>query len=319
MSLAEIRVEYERIRAQEREALCRRIEEAAALHPGFLDITRRRREAALSTGMAIRRGLSAEEAAAQANTALRALDDEERVLLRTVGLPEDYLKLLYRCPLCRDTGYVGETRRTPCICLQKKQLLQVRVTSQIDERETFEAFDITIFQSETQRKQMLTVRRLAQSFADSFPDTSKHNLLLLGAAGLGKTYLLNSIAARVLARGFALRKLTAYTLMENLLDGIRQNIDGAAPFLSVPLLLIDDLGTEPMMHNITLEYLFSILNERRNGNLHTVVATNLTVDKLQERYGERVFSRLISTDDAHIIQLTGENLRLCRTRTKEAT
>lgn len=319
MSLAEIRTEYERIRAQEREALCRRIEQAAALHPGFLDITQRRRAAALSTGTAIRRGLSAEEAAAQANAALCALDDEERALLCAVGLPEDHLSLHYRCSICKDTGYVGEARRMPCMCLQKKQLSQVRATSQIDERESFEAFDPAIFPGDSQRKQMLTVRRVAENFADSFPDTAKHNLLLLGAAGLGKTYLLNSIAARVLARGFALRKLTAYTLMESLLDGIRQNTDGAAPFLSVPLLLIDDLGTEPMMHNITLEFLFSILNERRNGNLHTVVATNLTVDKLQERYGERVFSRLISTDDAHIIQLTGENLRLCRARAKEAT
>jgi DNA replication protein DnaC len=147
--------------------------------------------------------------------------------------------------------------------------------------------------------------------------TGKHNLLLLGQSGLGKSFLLNSIASRTLTRGIALRKVTAYTLLDHLLAGIRQNMDGAGPFLTTPLLLIDDLGTEPMLQNITLEYLFSILNERRNASLHTVIASNLSVEKLQERYGERVFSRLVSADDTQLLQLTGENLRLVRAR--EAT
>ncbi|MEL7604014.1 MAG: ATP-binding protein [Bacillota bacterium] len=311
MSLSEIHAEYERIRAQEREALCRRTEEAAYLHPGFLAIAQKRREAALSVGDAVRRGMNPEEAALAAQSLLSELDKEERALLRAVGLPENHLTLHYRCELCQDTGYVGAPRRMPCICMQKRLLAQARATSQIDERETFETFDSAIYPTDTQRRQMLAARRVAEQYAQSFPHTGTHNLLLLGSSGLGKTFLINSIAARVLSRGFPLHKITAYTMFEHLLAGIRRNADGAAPFLTAPMLLIDDLGTEPMMQNITLEYLFSILNERRNGALHTVVASNLTVDKLQERYGERVFSRLVSADDTQLLQLTGENLRLC--------
>jgi DNA replication protein DnaC len=314
MSLSEIHAEYERIRAQEREALCRRTEEAAYLHPGFLAIAKKRREAALSVGDAVRRGMSPEEAALAAQSLLSDLDKEERALLGAVGLPENHLTLRYRCELCRDTGYVGAPRRTPCICMQKKLLAQARATSQIDERETFETFNPAIYPTDAQRRQMLTAKRIAEQYADSFPQTPRHNLLLLGSSGLGKTFLINSIAARVLLRGFPLRKITAYTMFEQLLAGIRQNADGAAPFLTVPLLLIDDLGTEPMMQNITMEYLFTILNERRNGELHTVIASNLSIDKLQDRYGERVFSRLVNVDDTHQLQLTGENLRLCPRR-----
>ncbi len=318
MSLSEIHAQYERIRAQEREALCRRTEEAAYLHPGFLAIAQKRRETALSVGEYVRRGMAPEEAAAVAQSLLAELDMEERVLLRAVGLPDNHLTLHYRCELCKDTGYVGSPRRTPCICMQKKLLAQARATSQLDERETFETFDPAIYPNDAQRRQMLAARRIAEQYADGFPHTPKHNLLLLGSSGLGKTFLINSIASRVLTRGVAFRKITAYTLFEQLLAGIRQNSDGAAPFLTAPLLLIDDLGTEPMLQNITLEYLFSILNERRNGALHTVVASNLTVDKLQERYGERVFSRLVSADDTQLLQLTGENLRLCP-RSREET
>ncbi len=318
MSLAEIQAEYERIRQEERMALLRRTEEAYALHPGFLVIAERRRAAALLVGEAIRRGMDAAEAANAANETLNTLFLEERALLCAVGLPEDYLTLRHRCKQCADTGYVGAPHRTPCTCLQKKLLGQARATSQIDERETFETFDPEIFPTETQKKQMLAARRITEGYANDFPLTVKRNLLLLGTSGLGKTFLLNSIAARVLARGFAVKKVTAYTLMEQLLSGIRQNVEAAGPFLSAPLLLIDDLGTEPMINNITLEYLFSILNERHNAGLHTVIATNLTSEKLQERYGERIFSRLVSVDDSRILHLAGQNLRLCPGRAKEA-
>ncbi len=318
MSFAEIQAEYERIRQEERMALLRRTEEAYALDPGFLAIAEQRRAAALFVGTAIRQGMDAVGAAKAANEALNKLRDEERALLCAVGLPEEYLTLQHRCKYCEDTGYVGAPHRTPCTCLQKKLLGQARATSQIDERETFETFDAGIFPSEAQKKQMLAARRITEGYAEDFPATIKRNLLLLGTSGLGKTFLLNSIAARVLARGFAVKKVTAYTLMEQLLSGIRQNTDAAGSFLTVPLLLIDDLGTEPMINNITLEYLFSILNERHNAGLHTVIASNLNSEKLQERYGERIFSRLVSVDDSRILHLTGQNLRLCPARTKEA-
>ena len=119
MSLSEIRAEYERIRAQEREALFRRIEEAAALHPDFLSIAIRRREAALSVGSAVRMGHSAELAAQTAQVALAAIDEEEHALLRVIGLPEDYLTLRFQCELCRDTGYIGG-RKTYALHLHAK-------------------------------------------------------------------------------------------------------------------------------------------------------------------------------------------------------
>ena len=43
----------------------------------------------------------------------------------------------------------------------------------------------------------------------------------------------------------------------------------------MPLLLIDDLGTEPLMENITVTQLFNLLNERQNRGKHTVISTNL--------------------------------------------
>ena len=79
--------------------------------------------------------------------------------------------------------------------------------------------------------------------------------------------------------------------------------------LSVPLLLIDDLGSEPMMRNITVEYLFTLLNERMAARRHTVIATNLSPLQLQQTYGERVSSRLLDRTRCAVIKLEGKDLR----------
>ena len=71
-----------------------------------------------------------------------------------------------------------------------------------------------------------------------------------------------------------------------------------------------DLGTEPMMRNITVEYLFLLLNERMEAGLSTMVTTNLTPAQIQERYGERVCSRLFDRLSALTIKLEGKDLRL---------
>ena len=78
--------------------------------------------------------------------------------------------------------------------------------------------------------------------------------------------------------------------------------------LTCPLLLIDDLGTEPVLRNITVEYLFLLLNEREG--MATVTATNLTPAQLMNRYGERVCSRLLDKRQSEVILLKGQDLRL---------
>lgn len=310
MALRDIMQEYERIRMQERQALQKRKEHAAALHAGFAVLAKKRGETAAAFVEAIQKGVASKAAIEEAERTLSLLDQEEQTLLKQVGLPPDYLQLQARCPLCMDTGYVGDPRRKHCVCLHKMLLERQKFSSQIHPDETFERFDEGVYPSEEQRRRMVKYKRLLEQFADRIPETDRHNLVLTGESGLGKTFFLNCIAERVLSRGIGIKKLTAYTLNEQILSGIRQNADVSLGFIEAPLLLIDDLGAEPMLNNITREYIFSILNERRNGKKHTVVATNLGMEELQERYGERVFSRLISSNDALVIELTGQNLRL---------
>ncbi len=78
----------------------------------------------------------------------------------------------------------------------------------------------------------------------------------------------------------------------------------------MPLLLIDDLGTEPLWENITLEQLFALIEYRMTHNKSTVFSTNLTLENLRERYTRRILSRLLDQRLSLVLQFQGQDVRL---------
>lgn len=250
---------------------------------------------------------------------LRA-EQENRLL--ALGLPADYLDPIYRCKVCRDTGHVGEPIRTMCSCMEKQLIDRLYVSAR--ERGTaeqkFETFNDSIFPDDepvdgvnTQRRIALRAKRMCKEYAESYPDTDTLGILLTGNTGLGKTFLLHCIENRLLDRGFSPICVTAYRLFETMRgahfsdEEKRQEFD---ELVHCDALLIDDLGTEPIMQNISREYLFTLLNERLAQRRHTVIATNLSILELKELYGERVFSRLFDTVNVMPAQLKGKDLRM---------
>ena len=245
----------------------------------------------------------------------REIHEQTAALLKAAGLPEDALSMRYRCAVCRDTGYVGDAPARFCDCFEARLRRRMHEDGTMAgvEEQNFARFDAgRVPEEDGQRAQLLLARRLCEDFADSFPDTRYRNILLTGAGGLGKTFLLNCVFERVTARGGAAIRVTSFRMFEAMR---RQHVGNDADFtgfsdlLETPLLLIDDLGAEPMMRNITVEYLFTLLNERMAAGRHTVVATNLSPAQLLERYGERVSSRLLDRAACAAIQLKGKDLR----------
>ena len=75
------------------------------------------------------------------------------------------------------------------------------------------------------------------------------------------------------------------------------------------LLVIDDLGSEPIYKNVTDEYILMILSERLSNGMPYIVTTNLTQTQLLERYGDRIVSRLNDKHSGVRIEINGEDLR----------
>lgn len=316
--IRELLLEYQALRVQNEQVLDARIEEAGRIDP---EIARMREENASLALETLKRILTLEDEAARREAAeqmkQRGIFNNHEIRRRLVkaGLPENYLDLHYRCPVCKDTGYVGEAPSRFCECFEKNlRMKQFEDGSMAGVREqNFDTFDPNYIPEEGgQRALLLNVRDRCEQFADKFPNLRILNLVLSGTSGLGKTFLLNCIYERVISRGHSALRVSAYRMFEAMR---KQHLSNSADeqnfqqLIDAPLLLIDDLGSEPMMRNITVEYLFTLLNERLAAKRHTVVATNMTRDQIMAHYGERVASRLLGSSHTVTYELEGKDLR----------
>ena len=243
-----------------------------------------------------------------AKARIGAIEAERKTLLISMGLPGNYLDTIYTCPRCKDTGEVGEPRRL-CTCALKKQQETLLSGSRINTRETFQSFNESIYPNDEQKKQGLGMRRFCERYVAALPAPEKPNLLIVGQSGLGKSFFGNAIACAAIEKGIRTVKTTAYQCIQSVLDGIDAREDAIAPYLTAQLLVLDDLGTEAMVPNVTVETVFRILNERAAAQLPTVLISNLNREEIFDRYGERVASRMIDGALTSIVVLRGGNLR----------
>lgn len=242
--------------------------------------------------------------------------------LQACGYPEDYLAPVCRCALCGDQGYVYDhSVKKPCACfLQSYQQALSLAGQSLKDQETFAAFDENRFPDlplpgtdVTQREYMRVVRGRCLQYAQGVPDGPVKTLLLHGGSGLGKTFLLNCVGSEARGRGVATLYATAYDLLMDLKNAYFSRAgETAQEYFDAPLLLIDDLGMEPLIENITVEQIYHLLNARLLRGLHTAISTNLSREELRARYTERVSSRLLDSRTGLAIPFQGKDIRLLR-------
>ena len=243
-----------------------------------------------------------------------------RIILQKNGLPEDYLQPVYRCPLCKDTGYVGEPVHEPCVCLKRAVLNKLYQNEGLQglEYQNFKTFDESIFPDTliegkklSQRAYIQRYRAFCEEYANSFKPGEGKGLLLCGRSGLGKTFLMNCVAQRVLELGYSVVVISAYKLVELMrsyqFDG--RGAEQVQDILTCDLLAIDDLGSEPMLRGVTLSAIYHIVNERNNANRAIVVTTNCSSDLLYEKYDDRIAARLTAPSKMSVIEFMGVDVR----------
>ena len=81
-------------------------------------------------------------------------------------------------------------------------------------------------------------------------------------------------------------------------------------FFDCDLLVLDDLGTEPMLKNVTVECLMILIGEREKNSKHTIFTTNLDQKQILIRYGERVLSRLLNKSNSLFKTMEGKDKRI---------
>lgn len=231
------------------------------------------------------------------------LSQEKATLLEAAGYPSDYLKPIYDCYDCHDTGFIEGDR---CHCL-KKELIRFSYNqsnlSHVLAEENFDTFSLNYYSEAPIDSGKKSPREMASrnykacySFATNF-SASYNNLILHGQAGLGKTFLCNAIAKEVLDQGYTVIYMTAFNLFRTIENYRFHNDEGQlqpediAAIYECDLLIIDDLGTE-VTNAFTNSELFSLINSRLLEQKPIVISTNLNPSSWTNVYSDRIVSRI---------------------------
>ena len=160
------------------------------------------------------------------------------------------------------------------------------------ERVTFESLKVT----EWNQGAIEAARKLAEG--------NPMWLLLVGGVGRGKTSILAAIANEIHRKWPSVK--VVYWPVAELVEALRDAMDGGPDpepqCRSAHVLLLDDLGTENLT-DWAAEAIQRIVDWRYRDMRPLVVATNLTLEELAQRYGARVARRLL--DEAVVCRLDG--------------
>ncbi|WP_252247093.1 ATP-binding protein [Clostridium sp. ZBS4] len=119
-------------------------------------------------------------------------------------------------------------------------------------------------------------------------------MFLTGGVGIGKTYAVSSLANELMNKGTGV----ICTSINKLLRGIKNNYSKGISediilndISSVPLLILDDLGTEQNTEWFTTMF-YEIIDTRYRTNKPLIITSNLTIEQIENRYHKRINSRI---------------------------
>ena len=308
--------EYSKTQSQNRRILEERTQEIYKKIPRIHEIDE---EVATLSAKKARALLSGESSGLEdLKAAISLLSQERNALLVCNSYPEDYLELPYKCPVCQDTGYVGNQK---CTCFKKAEIELLYTQSNLKEilkKENFDHFSFDYY-SDTMKNEAtgLTARETAKrayntarNFVDDF-DKRAQNLFLYGSTGVGKTFLSHCIASELLKTAHCVLYFSAFDLFDRLAQTAfsrKSETDPGDDFiLDCDLLIIDDLGTE-LTNSFVSSQLFLCINERISRRKSTIISTNLKLEDFSATYSERTFSRIAS--NYQMLKLIGKDIRI---------
>jgi DNA replication protein DnaC len=244
---------------------------------------------------------------------LSQVKKQKEDLLKKCNINPSELTPTYECNLCNDTGRLKNGSYCTCFKQAYNNLKMEASNIHFDNLPNLCDYNLTVFDKKTQ-EEMKKIVSLCEKLFRNYSTTKINTILFSGATGVGKTYFSKILAKEGVSRGLVSYYITAFQLNNAMLkyhttfDEQKQHL--LTSILESDILIIDDLGTEPILKNVTIEYLLLILNERNVNGKKTILNTNLAPNHILDRYGERIFSRLLNKQTGLLLKIDGEDLRL---------
>ncbi len=309
-SKAEAELKERRVRA---EALAEtRREHFAGKFPELIDIENIMKFSALEVIRSVGSNGKPINISEVAKTNLEAQAKRKELLIKN-GYPADYLDVPYTCKRCNDSGiYNGKLCECHLAILQKLSVESLSC-SPILAKSTFESFDLGYYSSVkdaelgfSHREIMGGVFAMLKNYAENFgPDSS--SLFFSGGTGLGKTHLALAIFNVLTANGYSVYYSSARKVIKRFQSEqyAKDDTDFNEDINRNDLIIIDDLGAE-----YETPFATSVINGLIDDAVlmckPMIIISNLDKTAFEERYGERVASRLNTFE---IIQFFGTDIR----------
>ncbi len=213
-------------------------------------------------------------------------------------------KFDYVCKICCDSG---ETPLGRCQCFYDK------ITDACYKELSINKPNLSKFEDDTLSKEIGTEKYYEKflSYAENFNQNSK-NVIFTGKTGTGKTFLSQAITNKISSDKNIAIYLTASDLnniaIENMYSSpaVQKSVNDILE--TCDFLVIDDLGAERLLNKITVENLYVLISKRNDLKKPYLITTNLTMQELQTRYGDRLFSRITGKNSV-IVNFDGADLR----------
>ena len=237
-------------------------------------------------------------------------DMKKKYIARLKDLKIPSIEPQFFCKKCNDTGYIDGKY---CTCLKKEVNKILIEQSGFDKLESFDETKFDVFDNKDfMQKLYAKMKTWCHSKFD------KTLIFIAGETGVGKTHLTKCMANELINLNHIVLLTSSFAMHQDFVKSYStKDLDEKSAlldrYLSSEVLFIDDLGTElrsPNILNITINYLYQVLNERRIKGLPTIITSNLDLYEIKDYYDERISSRIIDKSTSVCVFIKGEDIRL---------